>query len=348
MKVVFIGTYTSKLGHVNGIADGIYSADVSDDGELSNVKLAASIANPSFLALHPTLNILYAVSETDNYVVAYRIEQQRLIELNRKSSHGDSPCHIVVMPDARHLIVSNYGGKIAVFKCTEDGRLSDDDDSGAAIVHEFHGHSGVVAHRQERSHPHSSVALSNDTFAVADLGTDLVSVLQIVNDSLVSRQAIKLAAGAGPRHMVISQKHSMLFVLNELNSTVNSVRIDPSSHLLFSSSIVDSISTLPVNGESSAADLHFIDDNLLLASNRGHDSIAVIEFDAASGSMKLVQHVATEQCPRNFAVQGADLLFVANQNSNSVVTCRRRGKTMFSQTHKCDAKTPVCLVFWNR
>ena len=58
----YIGTYTS------GKSKGIYRAEFdSTTGELSHPMLVAEAVNPSFLAIHPDGNRLYAVSETEQY-----------------------------------------------------------------------------------------------------------------------------------------------------------------------------------------------------------------------------------------------------------------------------------------
>src|SRR5262245_39119471 len=58
---VYVGTYT------NAKSKGIYLVDLdSETGKLSNLRLAAETAQPSFLAIYPNQKFLYAVSEIDN------------------------------------------------------------------------------------------------------------------------------------------------------------------------------------------------------------------------------------------------------------------------------------------
>src|SRR5256885_1021712 len=55
---VYFGTYSG------GKSKGIYRAELDlKTGKLTGVELAAETANPSFLAVHPSLKYLYAVGE---------------------------------------------------------------------------------------------------------------------------------------------------------------------------------------------------------------------------------------------------------------------------------------------
>ncbi len=57
---MWFGTYTGGPAK----SEGIYVARFDDaTGKLSAVKLAGAAGNPSYLALHPRLPVLYAVAE---------------------------------------------------------------------------------------------------------------------------------------------------------------------------------------------------------------------------------------------------------------------------------------------
>ena len=59
---VFFGTYTGKD------SKGIYRSEIDlNNGALSEPQLAAEVASPSFLAIHPTNKFLYAVGEIDKF-----------------------------------------------------------------------------------------------------------------------------------------------------------------------------------------------------------------------------------------------------------------------------------------
>jgi 6-phosphogluconolactonase len=79
---------------------------------------------PSFLAVHPALPVVYAVSEVDDGAVdAFRLDDS-FAPAGHLSTGGSQPCHLAVTPDGRHLACANYGsGSVAVFALGTDGAL---------------------------------------------------------------------------------------------------------------------------------------------------------------------------------------------------------------------------------
>src|SRR5262245_5811533 len=170
---VFIGTYTGPK------SQGIYTAKFdSGKGLLTSPELAAKATNPSFLALHPNGNILYAVAETadgpkaSGAVVAYKIDRGtgKLTLLNEQPSGGGSPCHVSVDSKGRCVMVANYGtGSVATYPLSPDSSLGP-----AATVIQHHG-SSVNPQRQQGPHAHFVEADEANQFALAcDLGLDKV------------------------------------------------------------------------------------------------------------------------------------------------------------------------------
>ena len=80
---------------------------------------------PTFLAVHPSLPILYGVSEVDEgAVVAFRLEEGAISSLGGVPSGGKEPCHLAVTPDGHYVACANYkSGSVAVFALRSDGAL---------------------------------------------------------------------------------------------------------------------------------------------------------------------------------------------------------------------------------
>ena len=168
---LYIGCYT----HESSI--GIHVYDSSDAaGSLAKLGEVDGVEHPSFLATHPSGNVLYAVSETASPdgggIVAFRVDQidGSLTVIDRVSSHGDAPCYVSVDGDGRYLYVANYlSGTIAVYALAPDGRF------GELVASHQHTGSGPSA-RQHGPHAHCIVPgpVVDSVYAV-DLGTDRVS-----------------------------------------------------------------------------------------------------------------------------------------------------------------------------
>src|SRR5262245_44544848 len=173
---VFLGTYTGPK------SKGIYRCEMDlATGKLSEPELAAEVASPSFLAIHPSRKFLYAVGELAEFakkkqgaVTAFALDPAtgKLTKLNQQGSGWPGPCHIVVDKAGQNVLVANYsGGSCACLPIEGDGSLRP---ASSVIQHEG---KGTDPARQEGPHAHSINLDAKNNFAfVADLGLDQVLV----------------------------------------------------------------------------------------------------------------------------------------------------------------------------
>jgi 6-phosphogluconolactonase len=107
---------------------------------------------------------------TSGAVSAFRIDPDggALTLLNMKPSHGTDPCHLVVDPSGRFVLVANFmSGSVCVLPIGPDGSLGD-----ATDVVQHHG-SSVDPVRQSGPHAHAVTLDAAGRFAfVPDLGLD--------------------------------------------------------------------------------------------------------------------------------------------------------------------------------
>ena len=172
--LVYIGTYTK--GESKGIY--VYRMDMGS-GALTPVGVTNAGPNPSFLAIHPNHRFLYAVNEIAEYkgektgsITAFSVDPTtgNLDFLNRQSSRGALPCHLVVDTAGKNVLLANYiGGSVSVLPILDGGKL------GKATSFMQHEGSSVDPSRQTRPHAHSINLDRTNRFAVAaDLGIDKV------------------------------------------------------------------------------------------------------------------------------------------------------------------------------
>ena len=82
--IIFVGTYTQKLGHVDGKATGIYTCRLDEmTGEMTVIDSTTDIPNPTFLSISPDKKYLYSVGELSGNglerlgrVAAYKITER--------------------------------------------------------------------------------------------------------------------------------------------------------------------------------------------------------------------------------------------------------------------------------
>lgn len=352
IRRLFIGTYTTGYG------EGINLARMEiPSGNLRLEKTYPGLENPSFLAISPDGHLLVAVGETSEYqgkpggsASVFRISRDGcdLVLLNTRSSQGEHPCHLTFSRNGKFVLIANYtGGNVSVLPVQTDGSL------GEAVDVQQHSGSGPNKLRQEKAHAHSVNLSPDNRFAyVCDLGIDKVMVYRFNDQTgqLIPAETpfFKTAAGAGPRHFTFGSDAERAFVINELNSTITSLRVDPKTGVLAG---IQTVSLLPegYSGENTGADVHIHPNGkFIYGSNRGHDSIAVYSADRKTGHLQLIQHQATlGKTPRNFAIDpSGNYLLAANQQSDSIrlFTIDRRTGMLSPADGLLTVTKPVCIL----
>jgi len=351
--LLYVGTYTK--GESKGIY--VYSYDAKS-GESEPLGLAAETANPSFLAVDPRQRVLYAVNELTRYkgsssgaVTSFAIDHKtgKLSAINEVASGGADPCYISLDKTGRYVFVANYsGGSVALFPVRKDGGLGD----ATAFIH--HAGTGTNPARQEGPHAHwIETTPDNRCALVADLGLDEVLVYRFdVNRGTLAANDppfAKVNAGAGPRHIAFHPNGKVLFVIDELASTVTVFSFDPSKGALH---LLQSLSTLPsgFTENNDTAEIHVHPNGkFLFASNRGHDSIAAFSIDQKTGTLIVVDHFSTQgKTPRNFELDPTGTrLLVANQDSDNIVFFNIDVQTghLTATGQQLEVSSPVSLRF---
>jgi 6-phosphogluconolactonase len=357
--LVFVGTYTGRLGHVDGQAEGIYTYRMDpSNGALTQLSVTTGIANPSFVAFDPQHRYLYAVSEVQEFdgqpgggVYAYAVNRRTgaLTFLNAQPSQGTDPCHLSVDATGKWVLVANYSsGSVSIYPIQAGGSL------GAASDFKQHEGSSINPRRQEGPHAHSFVIAPDNRYAFApDLGMDKVMIyrLDLGKGKLESGDQpwVQTEPGGGPRHFDIHPNRKFAYCNLEIGNQVVVFAYGEAQGTLEQ---IQSIPTLPAGfaGSSHTADLHVHPSGKhLYCSNRGHDSIAMYGIDPDTGMLTFLGCESTQgKVPRNFAIDptGA-LLLAANQNSSTVAAYHIDQQTgrLTPTGAVSPAPTPVCLKF---
>ena len=346
---VYIGTYTSAQG-----SKGIYRAKLDGStGKLSEAELAAEVGSPSFLAVHPSQKFLYAVGETSGKgggaVRAFAIDAKSgaLTLINESTSGGAGPCHLVVDPQGRFLLVANYGGgNTALFRLREDGGL------GERLALLQHQGSGPNKGRQEAPHAHCTAFSADGRYAFSvDLGIDQVKVFQLESSTGTIDDAaaadIRLPAGCGPRHITLAADNQYAYVNGELDSTVHTIRLDLAHG---KHEVLQSLSTLPqpVKGNTTAECILSPDGRFVYVSNRGHNSIAVFRV-RPDRTLEAGGHITGDiKIPRNFNIDPTGKwLLIASQEGDKVGVWSRDATTGLAKEtgQAITVIRPVCIKF---
>ncbi|MDQ4045034.1 MAG: lactonase family protein [Chloroflexota bacterium] len=353
MSFLYTGAYTEPpLGRSEGIV--VYRYD-DTRGTIERIQTIAGFTNPTFLATSADERFVYAVCEAEGGAVAAferDPETGKIAPLNQQSSGGNGPAHISIDPSGRYALVANYGsGSVATLPIEDEGSLGE----VACLVQ--HEGSGPNTDRQEGPHAHMIIPTPDGRYVVAaDLGSDEVITyrLDTATGQLERRSTVRMAPGAGPRHLVFAPNRSTAWVMNELDSTITTCDYDPETGALTVRQTISAVAE-GHDAESFAAHIVVSEDGRFVygsnrdASNHGHDSIVTCEVNPDTGELTAVDHTPTEgSFPRHFAFDptGTRLLVANQKGDNLAVLVRDTATGRLSKERVIDGiPSTVCLVF---
>lgn len=308
-------------------ACGITVAELDyDNGALQPVQQVADISECHYLNLHPNGRFLVASSMDDDVRVwSFAIEPDTgfLRAINSQPAAGTSPAYVVVDDSGKNLLMVNYivgkaRGNVRVYPIDSDGLI------GAATEMIEHDGKSVNPERQEVSHPHMIVTTPDNRFAVVpDLGTDMVYLyaLDAERGKLSLSGTLGLPAGAGPRHVAFHPSLPLMYVINELDSTLATFMVDDDDNW----TVGPILSTLPAGYQqpserpNNTADVHVHPNGkYLYGTNRGHDSIVIYSLDAEGLPRYLANESTRGAWPRAFMIDPrGEYLVVGNRHTDN-------------------------------
>ncbi|WNS80439.1 lactonase family protein [Domibacillus sp. DTU_2020_1001157_1_SI_ALB_TIR_016] len=313
---------------------GIYKVIVDTQSEtLTITNRFSGVENPSFLA--EADGFLYAASESmDGKAVLFSIEPDDLI-LKAEADAGEmAPCHIYA--EDTYAWTANYGGSVTKYE-----RNGDTLQKTALSKHEG---SGPNEERQDAPHVHSVTPFPDGRhLLVCDLGTDTLVVYD--KHKLEIIKEVKAAPGAGPRMAFFHPEQPVVYVMNELDSTVSVYKVGDGGTITH----LDTLAGLPAgyNGEHTGADVQISSDRrFLYGAIRGWDGLAVFDI-GPDGTLSEPRHVKVDgKTPRSFyALPDEPFLVVAFQDSDEICLFKIQPNGLPVLTEGRAAVTkPVCVI----
>jgi 6-phosphogluconolactonase len=353
-RLLLVGTQTTAT------SKGIYAYNFEfATGKLTQIGLAAAADNPTFLALSPSGNLLFAANELDaaegrhrGAVTSYTLDKKtaKLTKINQVSALGDGTCHVAVDYTGRSVFAANYNsGSAASFLVGDTGHLSP-----AVSFEQYSGH-GPNRDRQEGPHAHRvTVSPDNRFLLVNDLGLDCIHVYRL--DSATAKltpndpPAWKSAPGAGPRALRFHPSGKWAYCVTEMTSSVDVLRWDKSRGTL---ETIQEISLVSPNyhGVSPTGCEIVLDHHarFAYAADRFDDIIVTFSVSPKTGKLTLLNRISCGgKVPRHIALDpSGHWLLVANQSSGniSVLACDPRSGELTQTSKSFPLSMPECLLF---
>jgi 6-phosphogluconolactonase (cycloisomerase 2 family) len=319
----YVGSFTTAARKARGDGIHVYRVDPAT-GAWTHVQHVGDLVNPSYLALSHDQRVLYSVHGDSDFATAFALDPKtgEAKPLGRAATGGKNGVRQALDPSGKYLVVANYSsGSVAVLPIGPDGALKDQHQ-----LVQLPGEPGPHKVEQQSSHPHDIVFDPSGRFVlVPDKGLDRVFVFRFDGATgkltPTAQGSVQSRPGAGPRHVAFHPKLPIVWVLNELNSTMATYQFDPESGSLKPLQV---ITTLPTDftGYSTAAEIAVSPDGrFVYGSNRGHDSVAIY----AAGADGLLSPVGWQSTqgggPRFIGLDpSGHFLNAANEQGDNVVT----------------------------
>lgn len=334
----YIGTYTT------GESEGIYSFSLDKlTGLISNINLAAKVADPTYLTANNETKKLYSVLKSTNEnndvcggIASFNINSDfTLTYLNSLSFPGKTPCHISLDNTNKNVFSGNYNkNNVISYKLKENGEINN-------IISEFY--------HSDDSHVHFSALTPDKKYlCVVDLGKDEIILYNNNEGELGNTLTLKVKDKSGPRHIVFNPNGKFAYVICEYSSKIIILSYDDVSGF----KIINYTSTLPTNfnGTNYPGAIRISSDGkFLYASNRGNDSIVAYSVCGLTGSLTLIDLYSTYgSWPRDFNLTpDGNFLVISNQKGNNLTVYKR---DIITGTLELTQKgiivpNPVCINF---
>lgn len=334
----YIGTYTT------GESKGIYSFSLDKlTGLISNINLAAEVANPTYLVADDKTNKLYSVlKSTDKNtnlcggVASFNINSDlSLTYLNSLSFPGKPPCYISLDNINNNIFSGNYHeNNIISYSLKSNGEIG-------RIISE-------IPHKYDSHVHYTELTPDKKYLCVVDLGQDEITLYNHSKGVLRNSLILKVRDGSGPRHIVFHPNGKFAYVICELSSKIITLSYDSTSGF----EIINYTSTIPLcfNSTNSTAAIRISSDgNFLYGSNRGHDSIVAYSICKLTGALYLIDFYSTHgSSPRDFNLTpDNNFIVISNQLTNNLTVYRRTINTGTLELIQKDiiVPAPVCIQF---
>ncbi|HLS62535.1 MAG TPA: beta-propeller fold lactonase family protein [Ruania sp.] len=298
--------------------------------------LMAVAPMPTFLAVHPHAERLYAVGEgSKGGVASYDVGTDcSLHRTGTIASGGVGPCHLLVHPQGQWLYVANYGdGTLGAIELTEAG------DVGEHVRRYTHSGSGPVSERQDGSHAHfCALSPGGDWLIVTDLGTDQLRAYPL-DEGMPEDEPVltALPAGFGPRHLAMTGDH--LYVAGELSGEIATIDWDEGDG---QGEVVHTEAASTADGPHQLSHIERSGD-LLFVGVRGADTLATLAISGDGASTRLLGEVTTAAWPRHLSVAG-EYVLVAGENADEVAVHPVTNGQAGEATDRIAVPGPMCVL----
>lgn len=347
MSYAYVGCRTTKERNARGKGIKVYQISEST-GEWKEIQCLKTEENPSYQTLDNEGKYLYSVHGDITKVSSYRILENGMLEhKNTIDIGGKNPVFITVDKTNRYIAVATLqGGAVSIIKRNQDGSLGE-------IVHKT-----SLKGKKEGSisFAHQCIWDQNKEYLFVVTQARLQGYGQVKvfrfdseNGSLRETDTYRSREYDEPRHISIHPNNRYLYLINEKGNKMTYLGFDEKTGKLYPRQNLPSLpATYTGEGQASASILDKRGE-ILIGSNRIHESIVLYRIDQNTGYMvELGYYPALGLTPR-FITFNLDYskFYIANEDSDTIVEMKLDSdKGEMEYTGRIiETESPVCITF---
>jgi 6-phosphogluconolactonase len=260
------------------------------------------------LALRPDRAVLYAATRSAPFQLSsFAVDSDGMLSLIGTAPAVEQFAYLTTDRSGRHVLAASYGGALVTSNPTDTRGMA---------------RAPATQVMQTPPKAHSIIPDPSNRFLLAvSLGGDCILRLAFDADAGTFQPLAPVATkpGSGPRHLRFSPNGRFLYLINELDGTINAYAFDDAQGGLTE---LQSISLLPpgVTGPVAAADIQITPDGrFLYGSERTTNLLTGFVVDPATGKLSPINAVPTNSAPRGFAIDpSGHFLLCAEQATRSL------------------------------
>ena len=347
--IAYVGCRTTE--HRNARGKGIRAFRIDGNGEWHEFQtLKTPEENPSYQALDHTGKFLYSVHGDFTKVSSYRVKEDYTLELMNVlelGPTGQNPVFIVPDKSNKFMIVASLqGGTVHVIRRNDDGTLGE-------IVHRTHlpgKTEGTV------SYAHQCIWDRTQTFLFVvtqgrNKGYEWVKVYRFDSNTgiLTETDTYKARQYSEPRHVSVHPNNKYVYLINEKGNCMTFFEFDDKEGKLHPRQILPSLPETYTGEGQASASVVSKNGEILIGSNRIHESIVTYRINQNNGYMKLLDFYPTLGLTPRFMSFNPDYskFYVANEDSDTIIELKLDEETgRLSYTGRIiPTESPVCITF---
>lgn len=301
-QVVYIASPESQQIHVWQLAPS---------GKLTLLQVVDAPGQVQPMVIAPDRRHLYVGVRPAFSVVSYGIDDNGLLTQVGLASLPGSPTHLSTDRQGRFLFSASYSGAcVSVSPIGADGVVGEP-------VQRLDGLEGCHS---------TNIDADNRVLWAPCLKEDRIRLYDLGADGKLTEHAqreLSAAAGAGPRHMDFHPNRRFAYCVNELNSSVDVIRLDAPDGVYRT---VQTLDAMPDGFAATrwAADIHLTPNGrFLYVSDRTASLLSIFQVSQDGGTLTLAGHQPTETQPRGFNIDhSGEFVIASGQKSQHIEVYR--------------------------